>query len=91
MLSKNQLKDVCLVDSDIHTKCRYLAEDENDPGKFHCLKKSSKAKDIDTEVQDFLTEMHLKGKDPKRQHVPMGNNCSGYVILRHKEQGYDKN
>jgi hypothetical protein len=20
----------------------------------------------------------------------MGNNCSGYPILRHKEQGYDK-
>jgi hypothetical protein len=91
MLSKNHLKDVCLVDSNNHNKCRYLAEDENEAGKYHCLKKSSKAKDIDIEVQDFLAEMQMKGKDPKRQNVPIGNNCSGYVILRNKEQGYDKN
>lgn len=90
MLSRNHLKDVCLFDSNNHKKCRYLAEDENDPGKYYCLKKSSKAKDIDIEVQDFLIEMQLKGKDPKKQNVPIGNNCSGYIILRHKEQGYDK-
>jgi len=91
MLSKNHLKDVCLADSNSHDKCRYLAEDENERGKYHCLKKSSKAKDIDIEVQDFLAEMQMKGKDPKKQNVPIGNNCSGYVVLRHKEQGYDKN
>jgi hypothetical protein len=91
MLSKNHLKDVCLIDSSSHDKCRYLAEDENERGKYYCLKKSSKAKDIDIEVQDFLAEMQMKGKDPKKQNVPIGNNCSGYVVLRHKEQGYDKN
>lgn len=90
MLSKNQLRDVCLVDNKTHTKCRYLAEDDSERGKYYCLKKSAKAKDIDIEVQDFLQEMHMKGKDPKKQNVPIGNNCPGYVILRHKEQGYDK-
>ena len=90
MLSKNHLKDVCLLDQNTHMKCRYLAEDENDRGKFYCLKRSSKAKDIDMEVEDFLKEMQIKGKDPSKQNVPIGNNCSGYVILRHKEQGYDK-
>lgn len=90
MLSKNHLKDVCLVDSNNHTRCRYLAEDESERGKYYCLKKSSKAKDIDIEVQDFLMEMQMKGKDPKKQNVPLGNNCGGYVVLRHKEQGYDK-
>ncbi|NDB86392.1 MAG: hypothetical protein EB127_27395 [Alphaproteobacteria bacterium] len=90
MLSKNHLKDVCLVDSSNHARCRYLAEDESERGKYYCLKKSSKAKDIDIEVQDFLMEMQMKGKDPKKQNVPLGNNCGGYVVLRHKEQGYDK-
>jgi len=90
MLSKNHLKDVCLYDVENHSRCRYLAEDEIERGKFYCLKKSSKAKEIDAEVQDFFLEMSMKGKDPLKQNVPIGNNCQGYVVLRHKEQGYDK-
>lgn len=90
MLSKNHLKDVCLLETNDHRRCRYLAEDETERGKYYCLKKSSKAKEIDAEVQDFMLEMSLKGKDPSGQNVPIGNNCPGYVILRHKEQGYDK-
>lgn len=90
MLSQKHLKDVCLIGDNTYRKCRYLAEDENDVNKYYCLKKSSKAKDIDIEVQDFLMEMQRKGKDPKKEITPIGNNCSGYLVLRHKEQGYDK-
>jgi hypothetical protein len=90
MLSSKHLKDICLLTlgSD---QCRYLAEDETDSRKFYCLKKSSKAKEIDIEVEDFLQQMKRKGKDPKKENTPIGDNCSGYIFLRHKEQGYDKN
>ena len=89
MLSPKQLKDVCLINNGSY-QCRYLAEDENDSSKFYCLKKSLKAKEIDAEVDDFLDEMKRKGKNPQKMTIPIGNNCSGYIILRHKEQGYDK-
>jgi hypothetical protein len=90
MLSTKHLKDVCLAGSNSSEKCRYLAEDETEPSKYYCLKKSSRAKDVDVELEDFINEMRKRGKDPSKENVPMGNNCSGYPILRHKEQGYDK-
>lgn len=90
MLSRNHLLDVCLVNQNSHIKCRYLAEDENDLGKFYCLKKSIRAKEIDLEVNDFLLDLKRRGRTPDQENVPIGNNCGGYVLLRHKEQGYDK-
>lgn len=89
MLSLKQLQDFCLLNNG-SKQCRYLAEDESDSRKFYCLKKSPKSKDIDIEVEDFLQEMKRKGKDPKKENTPIGDNCSGFIILRHKEQGYDK-
>lgn len=88
MLSLKHLKDVCLLNKGFQ-QCKYLAEDENDSKKFYCLKKSPKSKEVDIEVDDFLQEMKRKRKDPKKENTPIGNNCSGYPILRHKEQGYD--
>lgn len=90
MLSNKHLIDVCLADQNSHLKCRYLAEDEKDYGKFYCLKKSIRAKEIDLEVNDFLLDLQRRGKSPEDEKVPVGNNCSGYLFLRHKEQGYDK-
>ena len=89
MLSSNHLKDVCLI-NETSQQCRYLAEDEVDPLKMYCLKKSSKAKEVDIEVEEFLYEMRRRGHDPKKENTPLGNNCSGYPILLYKEQGYDK-
>lgn len=89
MLSDKHLKDVCLI-SETSQQCRYLAEDEVDPLKRYCLKKSSKAKDVDIEVEEFLYEMRRRGNDPQKENTPLGNNCSGYPILLYKEQGYDK-
>lgn len=89
MLSAKQLKDICLLNSG-SKQCRYLAEDESDSRKYYCLKKSHRSKEVDIEVEDFLQEMKRKGKDPKKENTPLGDNCSGYIILRHKEQGYDQ-
>jgi hypothetical protein len=90
MLSAKQLKDVCLLQDNTHKKCRYLSHDENDASKYYCMKKSSRANEINTEVDEFVRETKKKGKDPKKQNLPLGDNCQGYPILRNIEQGYDK-
>jgi arabinogalactan endo-1,4-beta-galactosidase len=69
-------------------RCRYAAQDDSDPTKWYCLKLSSKKAEIDDETKDFLKDAKKKGIDPKT--APLGDNCSGYPILKYKEQGYDK-
>jgi hypothetical protein len=54
------------------------------------LKKSSKKAEIDEETDDYLRDMRKKGNDPKKQAVPLGDNCEGYPILRYIKQGYDQ-
>lgn len=90
MLSQKQLKDVCLLNDGTYKKCRYLSQDESDFSKYYCLKKTANAQHIDIELDDFVRESLSKGKDPKKDNVPLGNNCNGYPLLRHLEQGYDK-
>lgn len=89
MLSKKQLKDVCLMDDTSHKKCRYLSHDENDYTKYYCLKKNSRKQEIDFELEEFVKQTLDRGKDPKDSNVPLGDNCQGYPILRYIEQGYD--
>jgi hypothetical protein len=89
MLSLKQLKDVCLVNNNTYRRCRYLCQDDIDPQKFYCMKMSAKAKSIDHEIQSYVDLMKLKGKDPTRDNLPLGDNCQGYPLLRHLEQGYD--
>lgn len=90
MLSQKQLKDICLAHDPTYRQCRYLAQDENDYTKYYCLKCSAKAKDIDIDLAEFIDEVRKKGKDPRKENVPLGDNCNGYPVLRHIEQGYDK-
>jgi hypothetical protein len=90
MLSLKQLEDVCMVYKQNYKRCRYLAQDDHDPTKWHCLKKSSKKSDVDDEVDESLKELKKKGQDPRKQGVPLGDNCDGYPILKNHEQGYDK-
>jgi hypothetical protein len=90
MLSQKQLKDVCLAYDSTYKKCRYVSQDENDYTKYYCLKKTAKASDIDVELSDFVKDIKKKGKDPKKENVPLGDNCKGYPLLRYLEQGYDK-
>ena len=89
-LSLKQLKDVCMLYSGDHRRCRYLAQDDTDTTKWYCLKKSSKKYDIDDESQEFLKDLKKKGLDPRKQGIPLGDNCAGYPILKHIDQGYDK-
>ncbi len=89
-LSKKQLADVCMLYQG-HKMCRYLSQDDNDYSKWNCLKHRpvEKAK-IDDKIDDFLAECKKKGIDATKQAVPLGDNCSGYPLLKHIEQGYDK-
>jgi len=89
-LSLNQIKDVCLVYEGAE-RCRYLAEDELDASKYYCLKLApSRRSEVDEEVKDFFAQAKKRGIDPKAQGHPLGDNCKGYPILKHVEQGYDK-
>jgi len=89
-LSLKQLQDVCLFNSGNYKRCRYLAQDDLDPTKWYCVKKSSKKEEIDDEASIFLAELKKKNMDPRKQGVPLGDNCSGYPILKHVIQGYDQ-
>lgn len=90
MLSLKQLEDVCLVNSTNSDRCRYLTQDENDSGKFYCMKLSSRRDNIEEEVEEYLIEMRRLGRDPHRDNLPLGDNCQGYPLFRNLEQGYDK-
>lgn len=91
MLSAKQLQDVCLAQRGDHRQCRYLAQDELDWRKWYCHKllPNKKAK-IDSTVKKYVEDCRKSGLDPRAQAVPLGDNCSGYPLLRHVEQGYDK-
>lgn len=87
MLSLKQIQDFCLAFANDSTKCRYL---DDDGKNYYCLKKSSKKIDLDEEVEEFFKECATKGVDPYQQNIPLGDNCSGYIYLKSKEQGYDQ-
>lgn len=91
MLSQKQLQDVCLIYSqDGSSRCRYLSEDRQDFNKWYCVKHKKKEKSkIDIKVQDFVKDCKSKGIDPYSQGIPLGDNCSGYPVLKHTVQGYD--
>jgi hypothetical protein len=90
MLSKLQLQNVCLV-YDPSDKCMFLKEDDLQYGVYHCMKHRpiEKAK-IEKQVKLFLADCKKKGIDPAQQGAGLGDNCSGYPVMKHKEQGYDK-
>lgn len=90
MLSQKQLEDVCLLYGGTSKTCRYLRQDDLDPGKIHCLKHKKKDKSkIDKAVSDWVTECHKKGIDPWNQNKPIGDNCAGFPVLKNTVQGYD--
>lgn len=88
-LSLKQVQDICLVGSGAD-QCRYLAEDSSFNGKFFCLKQVAQQKPkIDAEVAEFIKKHNARGVDPHQMGLPLGNNCAGYIFLKHKLQGYD--
>ena len=90
MLSQNQLENVCLAWDHTAKTCRYLRQDDTDSTKWYCLKHRKREKQkIDEKVQEFLQECQNKGIDPTNGHLPLGDNCTGYPVLKFVEQGYD--
>lgn len=88
MLSKKQLLNICMLGSGSKT-CRYLGTDDDDPSKYVCLKLASDKKRIDSKIVDKTAK--TGGVLPTHMaNWPMGNNCEGYPLLKHIEQGYDK-
>lgn len=92
-LSKLQLQNVCLLwfQGDTSKTCRYLVQDDLDYTKWQCIKKRpiEKAK-MDKQIDAFVDACKLKGLNPRKQNVAMGDNCKGYPLLKLIEQGYDK-
>jgi hypothetical protein len=94
MLSLKQLKDVCLVHQGSNM-CRYLKQDDASYDKWYCLKKSPANKTkIDDRVAEFAKDCRKRKIDPHAtaaaNQMPLGDNCPGYLLLKHVEQGYDK-
>lgn len=87
-LSYKHLKDVCLLELDDSKTCRYLYNDDLDENKWYCckLKEDLKSK-VDKEINSFISRSDLKSLEKSKK--PMGDNCSGYPILKTISQGYD--
>ena len=67
------------------TSCKYLDQVSNSNGKFVsvCTKLCPTAY---AALQKKRTGQHAWFG----QSTPTGDNCQGYLLLHHKEQGYDK-
>ena len=89
MLSKRHLEDVCLVNENDHTKCKYLAQDDLDWSKYYCLKKSKNKASIDAIIDEHMEDCVKNGKDPTADNEALGDNCDGYLVMKHVMQGYD--
>lgn len=87
-LTKNQLSNVCLLGVG-YKQCRYLSLSKKDSTVWCCLKKSMHASNLDKEVEAKLKDLADKKIDYKKQGVPVGDNCHGYIILKNIPQGYD--
>ena len=89
MLSQKQLRDICLMFIGDYRQCRYLKED-NLAWQWYCVKhKKTEKKRINEAVDEFLEHCKEQGCDPHQQGVALGDNCSGYPILKYITQGYD--
>lgn len=86
MLSNDQLDYVCLLDQG-NKQCRYLGEEG---GSYHCMKLAPnfRAK-VDAKMKAWLEQQQNNNLDPLDSKAPQGDGCAGYIILKHKLQGYD--
>lgn len=84
-LTNRHLGEVCLLHHPDPTKtCRYLLNDELDPDKWYCQKLRPAAKssaDVSVSSNSRKTRIRLG--------VPSGDNCEGYPLLKHVDQGFD--
>ena len=88
-LSDRHVADICLFGK-TPQECRYLDDDIIDNKVvFFCKKKTLNRQIIDNEVKEFEEECKQKNINPYQAKVALGNNCSGFLPLKHLEQGYD--
>lgn len=83
------MQKYCLIDDTTHRRCRYLAEDDFVLGKNQCMKLTSQKSVIDDEITSLISISIKKNIDPKSENIPIGDNCKGYLPLKHVVQGYD--
>ncbi len=83
-ISARPLIDICLLGCQDRSKtCRYLKNDELEEGKWYCQKLQPQAKArIDVTIESFVRRSHMTV-------VSTGDNCEGYPVLKHIQQGYD--
>jgi hypothetical protein len=89
-ITKKHLKDFCCLGEGT-LQCRYLDQDVDEANNvvYLCKKLSPYKKIIDSELIDYLNMTKRTGQDPYSQKVPLGDNCSGFIALKTKQQGYD--
>lgn len=89
-LSLKQLQDVCMIYNQSN-QCRYLRQDVQNYNNWYCVKLKQAEKDkVDIKVQKMLAEAKQNGLKPDQSGVAYSDNCAGYPLLKHIEQGYDK-
>ena len=89
-LSQKQLEDVCLLHVGDSGTCRYLRSDETYYNTFCCMKlRPNEQKKIDLKIGQFVRDCRKKNVNPHSANVPLGDNCAGYPVLKHVQQGYD--
>ena len=81
-LTPRQVEDVCLLHhSDKSKTCRYLLQDDLQD-KWYC----QKFRPLEKEKIDNRLE---KIQNRNFGNIPSGDNCAGYPLLKHVDQGYD--
>lgn len=87
-LSQKQVQDICLNYAGAKT-CRFLVYDQTS-GKHLCCKLVQKLREeVDERIDQYLDKMKQNGQDPALMGRAIGDNCQGYLYLKHKKQGFD--
>lgn len=87
-LTSLQVLNVCKYHEASAESCRYVLIDDHDQGKFYCAKLSlTKKKNIDERVAQYYSDCYTKNVDPLDGGAPLGNNCPGFPIMKHLNQG----
>lgn len=83
-LTQAQVNDVCCLWKG-ELQCRYLdSQDYSGQIVYVCRKLSPYKAVIDEEVAEFKSKSKIV-----MPAAPLGDNCSGYITLLHKKQGYN--
>lgn len=90
VLSKNHVINVCNVNGGVSC-CRYIDETIDDAGQVIdiCRKKTVDKKIIDEQILEEIEDLKKQGQNIINSNKHIADNCSGYLLLKSKIQGYD--